>query len=134
MAHQPLLLDRPFAAQVVLAIVVPVLFGLLVGFVLGVSEAGYLVLSLLGILGGLVAGYDHLGSDQGFVRGVIGGLLFGVAILVGHSVFGQEAKATLPQPHAVLVVITTVLGAILGAIGGARREKAQARRGAPAGA
>ena len=130
--HQPLLLDRPFGAQVVLAVIVPVLFGLVTGFVLGVSEIGYLVLSLLGVLGGIAAGYDHRGADEGAVRGIIGGLLFGVFILVGHSLFDQEAKAHIPQPHVLLVVITTVLGVLFGAWGGARRAKAESRRaGAP---
>lgn len=125
MRHQPLLLDRPFAAQVVLAVVVPAVFGLLTGFILGVNEIGYLVLSLLGIVGGIVAGYDHAGTDQGFVRGIIGGLLFGLGILLGHSLFGQEATAKLPDPHGILVAITTVLGAVFGAIGGSRRAKAE---------
>ena len=129
MRNQPLLLDRPFAAQAVLAIVLPVAFGLLVGFVLGVSEGGYLVLSLLGILGGIGAGYDHLGADEGLVRGVIGGLLFGMAILAGHSIFGQEAKATLPDPHVVLPIVTTILGALLGAIGGALRARGETPAG-----
>ena len=127
MLHQPLLLDRPFPAQVVLAVVLPALFGLLVGFFLGVSEVGYLILSLLGILGGIGAGYDHLGADQGFVRGIMGGALFGIFILVGHSVFGQEAKADIPHPHVVLVVITTVLGALFGAWGGALRARGERR-------
>ena len=126
--HQPLLLDRPFGAQLVLAVLAPALFGLLVGFVLGVSEIGYLILSLLGVLGGIAAGYDHRGADEGAVRGIIGGLLFGLFILVGHSVFGQEAKAHIPQPHVILVVITTVLGVLFGAWGGARRAKAENRR------
>lgn len=130
--HQPLLLDRPFPAQLVLAILVPAVFGLLTGYLLGVTEVGYLVLSLLGILGGFAAGYDHLGADQGFLRGILGGLLFGVFILVGHSVFGQEAKAHIPQPHVLLPVITTVLGALLGAWGGARRARREARRSAAA--
>lgn len=132
MRHQPLLLDRPFALQLVLAILVPALFGLLTGYLLGVSELAYLILSLLGIVGGIAAGYDHLGADQGFVRGIIGGVLFGVFILVGHSVFGQEATATIPQPHVILVVITTVLGALFGAWGGSIRAKHEARAAATA--
>ena len=127
--HQPLLLDRPFAAQIVLAVVIPAVYGLVTGLVLGLSEGGYLVLSILGILGGLVAGYDHYGADQGFVRGIAGGLLFGTFILVGHSVFGMEAKAKLPDPHGVLIGITTVFGAILGAIGGALRGRRERRDG-----
>ena len=130
--HQPLLLTRPFGAQLVIAVIVPALFGLLTGYILGVSEVGYLVLSLLGVLGGIGAGYDHAGADEGFVRGILGGLLFGVFILVGHSVFGQEAKAHIPQPHVVLVIITTVLGGIFGAIGGALRARGEQKRAATA--
>jgi uncharacterized membrane protein len=127
--HQPLLLDRPFPVQVLLAIVVPVLFGLLTGYLLGVSEAAYLVLSLLGVLGGIAAGYDHLGSGEGLVRGIIGGLLFGVAIVAGHSLFDQQAKTHVLEPQLLLAVITTVLGALFGAWGGSLREKAEKRRG-----
>lgn len=119
----PLLLERPFALQVVLAVVVPALLGLLTGFVLGVSEVGYLALSLLAILGGLAGGYEHDGASEALARGLCGGLLFGVFILVGHSVFGQQAKAQLPEPHALLVAITTVLGLALHAVGGALRER-----------
>lgn len=128
--HQPLLLERPLPTQLVMAVAVPALFGLLTGYLLGVTEIGYLVLSLLGILGGFAAGYDHRGAGEGFQRGILGGLLFGVFILVGHSVFGQEAKATLPHPHVLLPVITTVLGSLLGAWGGARRARAEQRRAA----
>lgn len=131
MRHQPLLLDRPFAAQLVLAVVVPLAFGVLTGFVLGVSAVGYAVLSILGILGGVAAGHDHADADQGFVRGVCGGLLFGIGILLGHSVFGQQAKADLPHPHVILPIVTTILGALLGAIGGALRGRHEAREDAP---
>lgn len=130
MLDQPLLLARPFPAQLVVAILLPVAFGILTGWMLGVDETGYLILSVLGIAGGLGAGFDHLGADQGFLRGIMGGLLFGVSILLAHSLFGQEAKAKLPDPHGVLVAITTVLGALLGAWGGALRAKREARRGA----
>jgi hypothetical protein len=130
--HQPLLLDRPFPAQFVLAVVVPALFGLLAGYLLGVSEPAYLVVSLLGVLGGIGAGFDHRGADEGFVRGIAGGLLFGVFILVGHSVFGEQAKAHVPEPYVILPVITTVLGALFGAWGGALRAKSEAKRSAAA--
>lgn len=128
MLHQPLLFDRPFAAQLVIAVVPPVAFGILTGYILGVDQTGYLVLSVVGIAGGIAAGFDHLGSDEGFVRGIAGGLLFGIAILVAHSVFGQEATAKLPHPHVVLPIITTILGGILGAIGGALRARSEAKR------
>src|SRR4051794_28646414 len=125
----PLLLTRPLPFQLFAAIVLPAAFGLFTGWLLGVSSAGYAIASIVGIGGGLVAGYDHLGADQGFIRGICGGLLFGVFILVGHSIFHDTAKATLPHPHGVLVGFTTLFGAILGAIGGGRRAK---REGATA--
>lgn len=133
MLHQPLLLDRPFPAQLVLAIVLPVAFGALTGWMLGVSEPAYLVLSLLGVLGGIGAGHDHLGADQGFLRGVLGGALFGLAILATHSLTGKAATADLPDPQWILAVVTTVLGALLGAWGGALRARSEQRRAAPAG-
>lgn len=128
----PLLLSRRLAAQLVLAVVLPVAYGLLTGWTLGHSAGVYAVLSILGILGGIGAGFDHLGADQGFVRGICGGLLFGLAILTAHSLSGTQAKATLPHPHVVLVVITVVLGALLGALGGALRARTESRRGAVA--
>lgn len=134
MLHQPLLLDRPFPAQLVLAIVLPVAFGALTGWMLGVSEPAYLVLSFLGVLGGIGAGHDHLGADQGFLRGVLGGALFGLAILATHSLTGKAATADLPDPQWILAVVTTVLGALLGAWGGALRARSEQRRTtAPAG-
>src|ERR687886_200300 len=108
MQAQPLLLERPVGAQVVLAIVVPAVFGLVCGLLLSVSAVLYTVLTLVAILGGIFAGYDHLGADQGVVRGFCGGLLFGVFILVGHSL-GGTAKASIPSPHVILPIATTIL-------------------------
>jgi hypothetical protein len=125
----PLLLERSFPVQLALAVVLPVAYGLLTGYMLGQSAAAYAVLSILGILGGIAAGFDHRGSDQGFVRGVCGGLLFGMSILLAHSLFSQQAKATLPHPHGVLVIVTTILGALFGAAGGALRLRTETRRG-----
>jgi predicted membrane-bound spermidine synthase len=123
MLDQPLLLERPFPVQLIFAIVLPVAFGILTGAILHEDETAYLVLSVLGIGGGIFAGYDHDGADQGFVRGVMGGLLFGVSILVAHSLFNGTARAKLPDPHGVLVALTTILGALLGAWGGALRRR-----------
>jgi ABC-type xylose transport system permease subunit len=134
MRHQPLLLARPFPLQLVLAIILPVAFGALTGWMLSQSEIGYLVLTLLGVLGGFGAGYDHRGAGEGFLRGVLGGALFGLAILATHSLVDKVAKAHLLEPQWILVVITTVLGALLGAWGGSLRAKAEAKAhaGAPA--
>ena len=122
----PLLSSRPPILQLVLAGIVPAAFGALTGWSLGVSEPLYLVLSLLGVLGGYFAGFDHLGARAGALRGLLGGALFGGFILLVHELSGEEAKAELPEPAILLLVITTVLGMGLGALGGrsrARRER-----------
>jgi hypothetical protein len=126
----PLLLSRSLPAQIALAIVLPIAYGLLTGYVLGTSETLYLILSILGIVGGLGAGFDHASTDEGFIRGILGGLQFGVAILVAHSISGDVAKASLPHPHIILPIITVILGALFGALGASLRARAERRRAA----
>jgi hypothetical protein len=121
----PLLKDQPRWVQVTLALIVPSVYGVITGYVLGHSEGGYLILGLLGILGGAAAGFDHDGTGPGAARGLLGGTLFGVGILVGHELEGSEAKADIPDPAILLLVITVGLGVILGAIGGRLRHRVQ---------
>jgi hypothetical protein len=115
--------QRSAGLQVVTGVVVPALFGLITGIVLGVSGVGYLILSLLGIAGGFLAGLEHRDGEEGLVRGLTGGLLFGSFILVGHAFLGGDAKADLPEPEVLLVLITTLAGGLLGALGGWRRSR-----------
>ena len=103
---------------------IPAAYGAITGYFLGVSEATYAVLSIIGILGGIGAGFDHLGAASGALRGVVAGLIFGGSILIAHEIHGAEAKADLPDPAILLVVITTVLGAAFGALGGRLRQRA----------
>ena len=123
MSLPPLLNEHPRSIQVVLAIVLPVAFGVVTGYFLGVSESTYLVLSILGVLGGIGAGFDHLGAGEGAKRGVLAGLLFGASILIAHEIHGAEAEAHLPEPAILLVVVTTALGAAFGALGGYLRAR-----------
>ena len=127
----PLLSEHPPALRFVLVGVVPALFGAICGWLLGVNEVAYLVLSILAILGGYGAGLDHLGAREGAVRGFVGGALFGSFILIVHELTGEEAEAHLPEPAILLVVITTVLGVLLGALGGRHRARVEARAGTP---
>ena len=119
--------DNPPIVQVIGGVVVPALFGLATGFVLGWSEILYLIMAgPIGIGGGFFAGMEHRAADEGLVRGLIGGLVFGSFILLGHEIMNNEPKAHLPDPQAGLVFVTTFLGAILGALGGnyrVRRER-----------
>jgi hypothetical protein len=129
----PLLSEHSRPVQVVLAGVVPALYGALTGIFLGVSEPVYLVLSLIGILGGVAAGFDHIGARAGALRGVVAGSVFGAFILIAHEIHGEEAEAHLPEPAIVLVGITTGLAVPLAALGGwlrqRRERKANVREG-----
>ena len=125
----PLLSQRPRPVQFVLAIVVPALYGALTGYLLGISEPVYLVLSLIGIVGAVGAGLDHLGAGSGARRGVVAGSVFGAFILIAHELHGEEAEAHLPEPAILLVVVTTVLAVPFAALGGWIRQREE-RRGA----
>ncbi len=119
----PLLEERTRAVQLVLVVVIPAIYGAITGYVLGVSEGTYLVLSLLAVLGGIGAGFDHLGAAAGAKRGLAGGVIFGASVLIAHEIHGATAKADLPDPAILLVVITAVLGVALGALGGWLRAR-----------
>lgn len=123
----PLLSEHPRSVQILLAGVLPAAFGAVTGYFLGVSEGTYLVLSVIGVVGGIGAGFDHMGAGAGARRGVIAGLIFGGSILVAHQIHGAEAKAELPDPELLLVVVTTALGAAFGALGGRLRQRASER-------
>ena len=123
----PLLSEHPRSVQILLAVVVPALYGALTGYFLGVNEAVYAVLSLIGIVGALGAGFDHVGAKAGAARGVVAGSVFGASILVAHEIHGADAKAHLPEPAIVLVVITTVLASGFAALGGWLRKRVERR-------
>ena len=123
----PLLSEHSRPVQVVLAGVVPALYGVVCGVFLGISEPVYLVLSLIGILGGVGAGFDHVGARAGALRGIVAGSVFGAFILIAHEIHGEEAKADLPDPKILLVVVTTVLAVPLAALGGWLRQRQEAR-------
>lgn len=120
----PLLSERSRGVEFLLLVVVPSVGGVIGGVLLGVNEIAYLVYSVLAIGAGYFGGLEHVGGWNGFYRGLIGGMEFGVFILIGHGVlFDEEPKAELPDPEVLLVVITTVLGCLLGALGARRRAR-----------
>lgn len=124
----PLLEERPQGHQIALALVVPAIFGAITGYTLGHSEGVYTVLSILAAIGGVLAGFDHLGAAAGAKRGVISGAIFGAFLLIANEIDGSEATAKLPDPAIVLVILTAVIGALLGVLGGWLRERTAARR------
>ncbi|MBN1528745.1 MAG: hypothetical protein JW895_06760 [Thermoleophilaceae bacterium] len=129
----PLFEDRPFWLQLLGLVIVPLVFGLLTGFALGWNEVLYLIMvGPIGIIGGFLGGIEHRGWEDGFVRGLLGGLVYGSFILLGHKIAGTDPKADLPDPQVGLVFLTTIVGGILGALGG--RFRARREGGAPAAA
>lgn len=129
MKAPPLLAEHPPSVRFLLAIAVPAVYGAVTGYLLGVSEPVYLVMSILGVLGGVGGGFDHLGARAGAQRGLVAGVLFGGFILIAHEIHGEEATAHLPDPAILLVLLTTVLGVALGAVGGRLRERVERRGG-----
>jgi hypothetical protein len=123
----PLLSERSRGEQVLLAAIVPALFGAITGFFLGVSGSAYTALSVFAAIGGVLAGFDHRGAAAGGKRGVISGSIFGAAVLIAHEVHGAEAEVHLPEPAIVLVAFTTLLGGLFGVLGGVIRERFSAR-------
>jgi hypothetical protein len=118
-----LLRSREVPLQVVLAVVVPAAAGALAGWLLGVNEIAYIVVSVLALAGGYFAGLEHRGAGEGAIRGVLGGALFGALLLGVHNATGQDPTAELPHPEGVLIAITALIGTVSGALGGARRAK-----------
>jgi hypothetical protein len=119
----PLLSERPPALRFVLAIALPITFGAICGLLLGWSEPAYLILSVLAIAGGFGAGIEHPDASEGALRGVLGGTLFGGSILVTHQLTGAEAKAELPDPAILLLIVTVGGGVLLGALGARWRAR-----------
>jgi hypothetical protein len=119
--------DRSAVEQIVGAIVIALIFGLVTGLALGWNEIVYYVLAgPIALLGGFVGGMEHRGGEEGFLRGAVGGLVFGSFILLGLEILNTEPKAYLGEPQVGLVFVTTIVGSIMGALGGsyrARRER-----------
>jgi hypothetical protein len=110
--------ERSREAQVVLAVVVPFIFGAIVGVVLGASAAVYWILSAVAALGAVVAGLEHPDARSGALRGLVIGAVYGIAVLLAHAVAGTDAKVSLGSFPPLLIVIDAVAGAALAALGG----------------
>jgi hypothetical protein len=125
-----LLRDRPRQAQIVLAVIVPFVFGAIVGIALGISAGAYWALSALAAVGGVLAGLEHQDWRGGAQRGIVGGSLFALGILIAHAIAGSEAKVSLGSFPPLLIVIDAIIGMFLGMLGG---HLSHARRGASRG-
>src|SRR6202008_4995674 len=99
-------LDRPMVARAIVVLVVPGVFGLICGWMLGVSKPVYIGLQIVAAIGGYIAGWEHRSGREGALRGFFGGLVFGGAILLMHELTGDAAKVKLPDPPIILLVFT----------------------------
>jgi hypothetical protein len=132
MEASPLFRERPRSTQVILGLVVPTALGAVAGVLLGVSATAYWVVGLIAFIGGILAGFEHADGWDGADRGLVGGTLYGTGLLVAHAIAGTDAKVSLPGFEPVLVIVTAIIGVVLGAIGGRIRGAAMQRRGLPA--
>lgn len=120
--------DRSRPAQILLGGVIPAVFGAIAGILLGVSSGAYYGFGALAAAGAFASGFEHRDGWGGADRGFWGGAFYGAGLLVAHAIVGTHAKVSLGSFPPFLVVITTVVGAVLGAIGGriARHRREQA--------
>jgi hypothetical protein len=123
--------ERPRSVQIVLGGVVPLMFGAVVGVVLGVSTAGYWALAALAAVGGVLAGLEHRDGWGGADRGLVGGALFGLGVLLAHAIAGTHAKVSLGGFPPLLIVIDAIIGMFLGAAGGRLARAWRERQPAP---
>jgi hypothetical protein len=110
--------DRSREVQALLAVIIPFVFGAIVGVVLGVSAPVYWILSLLAAIGAVLAGLEHPDVRSAALRGLVMGVVYGVAVLLAHAVAGTQAKVSLGGFPPLVIVIDALAGAILSALGG----------------
>src|SRR3954467_3457459 len=146
MEAPPLLLERPPAQQIAVAVGGPVVAGIICGLVLGINGTAYTILTLVLVIGGVFGGYEHDSADEGAVRGLCSGGVFGTLIVGTSAVTGMHPGAQLPgpparppaatppAPPASRPVVTGIFTTFPGACGGGlrsrpeRRQRLEARR------
>lgn len=124
----PLFRRRPRAAQIVGAVVLPIGFGALCGYLLGASQPGFNIAMLLAGVGGVLAGFEHASPREGVLRGLCGGALFATALAAVFEARGVAALTPLPAGLPVMAVFYAATGLPLGAFGGWLRRRSDDRR------
>lgn len=132
MSASPLFRERPRSVQVILGLVAPLSLGAVAGVLLGISAGAYWAIGVIAAVGGILAGFEHADGRDGALRGLVGGTLYGTGLLIAHGIAGTDAKVSLPGFAPVLVIVTAIIGVVLGTIGGRIRGAAMERRGLPA--
>lgn len=114
----PLFRYRPQNHQILLGGVIPFVFGVVVGLVLGVDATTYWVLAALAGVGGVLAGFEHPDGWGGADRGLVGGAIYALGLLLAHYISGVHAKVSLGSFPPFLIIISAIIGMLLGAVGG----------------
>src|SRR4051812_19830928 len=114
----PLFRHRSEKTQAVLGGVVPFVFGVVVGLVLGASAGAYWALAILAALGAVLAGFEHQDGWGGADRGLVGGGIYAIGLLLAHWVSGAHAKVSLGSFPPLLIIVSAIIGMLLGALGG----------------
>ncbi len=119
--------DRARSVQIVLGGVIPAIFGVVAGILIGVSTGAYWAIAAVVAIGGIIAGFEHQDGWGGADRGLVGGAIYGAALLIAHAVAGTHAKVSLGSFPPFLAVLTAIIGMFLGALGGwfARSQRAR---------
>jgi hypothetical protein len=119
--------DQSTAERVFALLIGPILLGAICGWLLGVTEIGYTILTLLAVIGGVAAGYEHDRPRAGALRGLWGGALFGISICEVHRIIGEPATAEVPEPIELIAIVFALIGCALGALGAYQRHKRELR-------
>ncbi len=124
----PILFERRSRLlQIVFAVVMPLGFGVLCGYVLGASSLGFNGLMLVGTVGGVGAGFEHVGARSGALRGLVGGVCFAGALLGTFVVRGIPALMQLPLSLPLMTALYACSSVPLGALGGWLRGRQPAQ-------
>jgi hypothetical protein len=131
--YEPMLFrDRERPAQVVLACVIPAVFGAIAGILVGVSSGAYWGWAVFVSILGVIAGFEHLDGWGGADRGLAAGFVYGVALLLVHALAGTHATVSLGSFPPLLAVVTALAGMFLSAFGGWLGRVLRERHGARA--
>jgi hypothetical protein len=118
----------PLAVRVQLAAIGPLLLGAVCGFCLHVSEGAWWGVNAAGAVGGFAGGLDYRTVGPAVRRGLLAGALFGLGVVIADAVAAGEAHAPLPSPTALIIVISTLVGGSLAALGSRLRARAEGQR------
>ena len=119
----PLLTSKTFFSIAATVIIVPIAYGALTGYMLGVSAIAFFALIALSIPGGFVAGCEHDKVAHGAIRGLIGSSFFGAGLLGMQAITGAPPKAHM-LPLAYFALVNGAAGILLGLLGAWSRARA----------